>query len=242
MEIQDTYYELLGVLMTAEELAGREQTFVITWKGPNDPVFVGVAGVPDDALVPTDVQVDNMADFGWVRVTRSDGKARHFALRTEGRSAWRKWYAQLHHAAIPVSLDWAAARPLLKQIFDEYSAAGAPDMGVDMLSQLEDPEHGQQTRALLFELARVGFIDVTFESAGGPRMVRPGPFALQLFAGWPVNAAQDALDDLTAALDAEIDRTGDSEKRSKLIAVRDGLVGAAQNIAIAWVEKKIAAA
>ncbi len=60
-----------------------------------------------------------------------------------------------------------------------------------------------------------------------------------MFAGWPVSAAQDVLDDLTAALDTEIDLTSDTDKRSRLIAVRDGLLGAARDIAIAWAERKI---
>jgi hypothetical protein len=242
VDLDDAYYDLLGTLVAADEAAGRAQTFVITWSGPNDPAFVGVSGVADDAPVPTDVQVDNMAEFGWVRVTHADGKVRHFALRAEGQRAWRRRVAEISRVPVPVNLDWTVARPLLKQIFEAYSGAGAPDMGVDMLPQLEDPDHGRATRALLFELARAGYLDVTWESADGPRMVRPGIPALRMFAGWPISAAQDVLDELTAALDTEIERTSDSDKRSKLIAVRDGLLGAARDIAIAWAERKIGAA
>lgn len=242
MDLDDTYYDLLGTLVVADEAAGRAQTFVITWTGPNEPAFAGVAGLADDTPVPTDVQVDNMAEFGWVRVTRVEGKIRHFALRAEGRRAWRKRVAEISDTRVPVSLDWTVARPLLKQIFEAYSHAGAPDMGVDMLQRLEDPDHGRETRALLFELARAGYLEVTWETADGPRMVRPGIPSLQMFAGWPVSAAQDVLDELTAALDTEIGRTSDSDKRSKLIAVRDGLLGAARDIAIAWAERKIGAA
>lgn len=242
MDLDEAYYDLLGTLVAADEAAGRAQTFVITWTGPNTPAFVGVSGLADDAPVPTDVQVDNMAERGWVRVTHADRKVRHFALRAEGQRAWRQRIAKISHVPVPVSLDWAVARPLLKEIFEAYSDAGAPDMGVDMLPRLEDPVDGRETRALLLGLARAGYLEVTWESADGPRMVRPGIPVLQMFAGWPVTAAQDVLNDLTTALDTEIDRTSDSDKRSKLIAVRDGLLGAARDIAIAWAEKKIGAA
>jgi hypothetical protein len=242
VDLDDAYYDLLGTLVAADEAAGRAQTFVITWTGPNEPAFVGVSGLADDAPVPTDVQVDNMTEFGWVRVTHAAGKARHFALRAEGQRAWRNRVAEIGHVPVPVSLDWTIARPLLRQIFEAYSDVGAPEMGVNMLPQLEDSGQGPETRALLFELARAGYLEVTWESADGPRMVRPAIPALQMFAGWPVSAAQDVLDELTEALDTEIDRTSDSDKRSKLIAVRDGLLGAARDIAIAWAEKKIGAA
>lgn len=60
--------------------------------------------------------------------------------------------------------------------------------------------------------------------------------------GWPAGVAQESLNELVAAVDSEIDRTTDPEKQSKLRAVRDGLVGAARDIAIAYIEKKVGAA
>jgi hypothetical protein len=62
---------------------------------------------------------------------------------------------------------------------------------------------------------------------------------LQLFDGWPSGPAQAALEELVRDVDIAIERTPDEERRSKLVALRDGLVGAGRDIAIAYLEKKI---
>jgi hypothetical protein len=56
--------------------------------------------------------------------------------------------------------------------------------------------------------------------------------------GWPADGAQEVVGGLVEALNAEIDRTPESNRRSVLVQVRDGLIGAARDVAIAYVEKK----
>ena len=71
------------------------------------------------------------------------------------------------------------------------------------------------------------------------RFVRPGTRTLEIFAGWPSTTAEDTLPRLVEALTAEIDQTSDEDQRTKLVRVRDGLLGAAQDIALKALEKKI---
>jgi hypothetical protein len=44
---------------------------------------------------------------------------------------------------------------------------------------------------------------------------------------------------LTRDLDTAIEQTPDEERRSKLLTLRDGLVGAGRDIALAYFEKKV---
>ncbi len=174
MEIEDAHDDLLGALVAADEVAGQAQTFVLTWAGMDEPRFAGVLGVDDDARAPTDVQVDNMADFGWVRVSHVEGKVRHFALRPEGRRAWRRRVAQLNHAPIPVTLDWTVARPLLKQIFDGWTEAGVPNRASTCCRSLRTRSRASKLLHCYQNSARAGFLEVAFESLAGPQIVRPG--------------------------------------------------------------------
>jgi hypothetical protein len=232
-------YEALGALVAADEAAGQPDVFVLTYTGAG-PRFASHPGWPDEKPAPSHIQVDELEDHGWIRVTQRGGKGRQFAVTGDGRHAWQRHVAsRTRGAAGRISLDWPASRQLLEQIHDKYLDEGAREMGVDTLPMISDDETGPATSAMIRELARGGYLDVTFESADGPRMVRPTTQTLQMLEGWPAGAAQDALNELVAALDSEIAQTQDTEKRSKLVAVRDGLVGAARDIAIAYLEKKI---
>lgn len=235
-------YEVLGALVAADEAAQEPEVFVLIYTGGmGGPEIVGHPGWPDDAAAPSDVRVDEFEDLGWVRVTKRDGKQRHFAVTGEGRRAWQEHVARSSHVPGRVNLEWPAPRTLLERIYETYLDQGAPEKGIDVLPLTEDPETGRETDAMVRELIRAGFLDVTFRSAAGPRGVRPSPLTFQMLGHWPAGPAQDALNELVVALNAEIDRTSDTQKRSKLIQVRDGLLGVARDIAIAYLEKKIGA-
>jgi hypothetical protein len=106
---------------------------------------------------------------------------------------------------------------------------------------LQDPEAGNQADALVRELVRGEYLDVTAASSAGPRAVRPARKTIEMLGSWPASTAQETLSELVAAIDTELNRTSDPVKKSTLRAVRDGLTGAAQQIAITYIEKKIGA-
>lgn len=232
----------LGELVAADDARPEPDAFTLTYTG-SGPVFAGRSW-PDDKPVPSYLQIDELADLGWVRITGHQGdKGRIFTVTNAGRKAWREYVAQRDRPVGPrVELDWPAARQLLGDIYESYLNLGAPEMGVDLLQMLQDPEAGNQVDALVRELVRGEYLDVAFDSAAGPRAVRPSRKTIQMLAGWPASLAQESLNELVAAIDTEVDRTSDPDKKSTLKAVRDGLTGAAQQIAIAYIEKKIGAA
>jgi hypothetical protein len=232
-------YEVLGALVAADEAAGEPDIFVLTYTG-SGPRFASHPGWPDERPAPTHIRVDELADHGWVRITQSAGKGRHFAVTGEGRRAWERHVASQRQAGPGrVSLGWPAARQLLEQIYDRYLSEGAREMGVDTLRLIIEEPTGAAATAMIRELARAGYLDITFESVHGPQMVRPTSLTLQMLEGWPSGPAQDAVSELVAALDTEIAHTDDAQKRSVLVQVRDGLVGAAWNVAPAYFEKKM---
>jgi hypothetical protein len=112
-------------------------------------------------------------------------------------------------------------------------------MGVDISGLVGVEADDDAIQAVVRALVDAGYLAVHFESAAGIQMVSPTPKTLELEAGWPSSSAQAAVDELVVALDAEISATPDPERRSKLLSVRDGLVGAARDVAIAWAEKKM---
>lgn len=232
---------VLGRLVAADDARSEPDSFTLTYAG-GEPVFAGRRW-PADTPVPSHVQIDELADSGWVRIGSYQGdKGRIFTVTNLGRQVWREHVAQRDRPPGPrVELDWPAARELLKDIYEAYLNQGAPEKGVDLLQTLTDPEAGRRADALVRELVRSDYLDVTFRSADGPRAVRPARKAIEMFGGWPASSAQESLNELVAAIDTEINRTPDPDRKSKLQAVRDGLTGAAQQIAIAYIEKKIGA-
>ncbi len=77
------------------------------------------------------------------------------------------------------------------------------------------------------------------ESSDVPLAIRPSTETLKLLAGWPGGTAEAALDELVNALDQAIASTPAGEERSKVVRFRESLVGAARDIVIAYLEKKI---
>jgi hypothetical protein len=231
--------EILGRLVEANRAVGRSETFVLAYTA-SGPEIIGHGGWREDAQTPSDAEVDDLAEQGWVRITDIQGKGRKFAVTAAGREAWDEHLRLVAPAtSTRVVLDWAGARPVLRQIFEAYQDAGAPEKGVDALAIAERSDERLATEARIRELVRSGLLDVVFGSAAGPRLVRPSPTALQMLAGWPSGPAQDALDGLVQALDSEIEHTGDEDKRSALERVRSGLIGAARDVALAYFEKKV---
>jgi hypothetical protein len=101
-----------------------------------------------------------------------DGKRRTFAVTGEGRQAWARYVAERSHVPGRVGLEWPAARQLLEQIYEQYLEQGAPALGVDTLPMTSDEQTGGQATAVVQELVRAGWLDVSFASSDGPRGVR----------------------------------------------------------------------
>jgi|BarGraIncu00222A_1022003.scaffolds.fasta_scaffold39704_2 hypothetical protein len=231
-------YEVLGLLVAADNAAREPGTFLLVYVGGGGREIIGHAGWPDDAHAPSDLQVDELADLGWVRLTGEDGKGRTFAVTGGGRDAWSEHVAELSHVAARVELDWPAARPLLEEIYQRYQDEGAAARGVNTFPMTGDETTGRQATAVVRELVRSKLLDVTRGTADRPHWVRPTPLALRMLGGWPADGAQEVLSGLVEALNTEIDRTPDSGRRSVLVQVRDGLIGGARDVAIAYIEKK----
>lgn len=232
--------EILGRLVEADRVSGRQDTFVLIYAGGAWEI-IGHPGWAEDAKAPSNVEVDELADQGWVRVEQIDGKGRHFAVSSAGRAAWDEHVELLRSEADTsrVTLDWSSARPVLRHIFDAYQDRGAPKRGVDVLEIAQELGERAPVEAYVRELARAGYLDVITGNAAKPRRVRPSPTTLRMLAGWPSSAAEDALGGLIHALDSEIEHTSDPDQRSRLERVRSGLLGAARDVAIAYFEKKV---
>jgi hypothetical protein len=189
--------------------------------------------------VPTHLQVDELAEHGWVRITKLTGdKGRIFAVTGDGRRAWADYTAMSAHTPGFVELDWPAARPVLERLYAMYKDAGAPEKGVDVLPLVEDSEAGRQNQAVIGQIVRSGLLEVVFEGAAGPRTVRPSPDTFRMLAGWPSGSGDDALNELVAALNAQIEQTTDAGEKSRLAQLRDGLLGVGRQLFLSWAENK----
>lgn len=234
--------EILGALVAADEAAPEQQTFMLIYAGAGREILA--AGWPEDLAAPSKEEVDELEERGWVRVTDAEGSGRSFAVTVAGRDAARARARQLSAATgSAVALDWTAVTPVLDSLWEAYVAAGAPEHGVEtepVLRELEEPAAG---RAAVRELVRGGYLEALadVEQADIPLVVRPTPPTFQLLAGWPGGTPEAALAELVAALDQAIDSTPEGEQHSKLARVRDGLLGAAHDVAIAYFEKKVGA-
>jgi hypothetical protein len=233
--------DLLAALVAADRAAGEAELFVLTYTG-NGPVIVGHAGWQEDAEPPSSVEVDRLAERGWVSIERAGGKGRAFAVTIHGRKS-ASAYARQRSAAggAAVALDWSAVNPVLEAFYDAYTQAGAPEHGIEsepVLRTIEDPEGA---RAALRELVRGGYLEglADVEQVDIPLAVRPTPATLQLLARWPGSNSEAALAELVSALDQAIETTPAGEKRSTLVRVRDGLLGAARDIALSYLEGKV---
>lgn len=232
-------HEILAELVEADEAAGEPELFVLHYGGEG-PAIVGHPGWPEDQPAPSDMQVDDLEERGWVRMDEREGKRRKFAVTEAGREQVRKRAAQNSEERAPaVELGWLEARRVLSAIFDTYQTAGAPARGVPTGGVIEQADDPGSAGAALRELVRGGYLEVVIDAdqVDVPIAVRPTPLTLQLFAGWP-GSPEAALEELVAALNQEIDQTTDEAKRSALTRVRDLLLGAARDFMLTYLEKK----
>jgi hypothetical protein len=232
--------EILGRLVEADRAAGRSDTFVLIYTGGLNREIIGHAGWPEGMDAPTDVEVDDLADEGWVRINGRDGKGRQFAVAAAGRKAWDEHLRRLDPTpGTPVTLDWSSSGPMLHRIFEAYEAAGAPERGVHVPPLVEASDDPASAAAAARELVRDDWLEVVHGGQGDvPVLVRPSPKALRLEAGWPGSSADAAVNALVAALEREIAVTADPEKRSALVKVCDGLIGAARDFVVAYLAAK----
>ncbi len=233
--------DLLAGLVAADEAAGAPDIFVLHYTGLG-PVIVGHRGWSEDVEPPSGIEVDRLAERGWVSIDRSEGKGRTFAVTISGRQAARALARQRAAAGgSAVALDWAVVNPVLEAFYDAYAQAGAPELGVESEPVLRTLEDQDGARAALRELVRGGYLEgvAGVEEVDIPLVVRPTTATLQLLARWPGSSAEAALADLVAELDQAIESAPDEEKRSALVRVRDGLLGAAKDVALAYLGSKI---
>jgi hypothetical protein len=161
--------ELLGKLVEADRAARhsdrprRVDSFLLVFSGGRYQI-IGHPEWDERSDAPSEFDVDDLADRGWVRITGWDGKQRNFAVTAEGRAAWDEHVEQLQPEpdAARVTLDWPSPEPALRQIFDAYGDRGAPRRGVDVfvMAQAKEPDDRDVFNAYVRELARFGYLDV----------------------------------------------------------------------------------
>ena len=59
-----------------------------------------------------------------------------------------------------------------------------------------------------------------------------------MLAAWPADSSSQALNGLVAVLNAQIAQSGDEDEKSKLVQIRDGLLGVGKQLFMAWAENK----
>lgn len=231
--------EALQLLVEADRRANEPEVFGLTYTGPSSAVIIGHPGWPQEQTPPGYVLVEEMVDQGWVAVTSQNGKQRTFRLTQRGRDEWAAHERAGEVSRALVELGWSEARALLHDLYELWRQSGAREEGMYLDAVYAEALDRKQTEALVRELCRDGYLDITFNSANGPRGVRPSPKTLKLEAGWPAGNSEAAASDLVRALEHEIAQTPEpSEKRSALIGIRDGLAGLGRDFFLAYIEKK----
>ena len=178
---------------------------------------------------PTEHDIDDLADQGWVRLDAANyGKTRTFSLTADGRLRGRRSQrARAGAQQIPVSMEWTLLEPALDAAILFYEEAGAPEGGVPA-AMIPLPEG--VTPAVVAELTRAGLL-IECAAGGdqveGPGFIRPSVEALRLRRGWPRDAADAAIERLVAFLLEQADATDDPEEQTRLrrVAAWLGRVG-----------------
>ena len=233
--------EILDALVVADDAADEPQLFVLTYTAQG-PVILGHPGWREEETPPSSVEVDDLEERGWVRLDSASGKGRNFAITVAGRDEARARMRRRAATAVSaVALDWSEVNPVLESFYEAYVEAGAPEYGLESEAVLRLTEDPAGARAALRELVRGGYLEELADNDGSdiPLVVRPTPLTLQLLAGWPGSSSEAALDELVAALDQAIASTSDETKRSNLVRVRDGVLGAARDVFLAYLEKRV---
>lgn len=233
--------DLLATIVAAEGASDERGPFVLYY-GAGGPVIIAPPKWPDDETVPSSVDVDDLEERGWVRVYPSEGRGRRFASTVRGQEVARAYARECAAAQVSaVSLDWPSVNPVLERFLEAYESQGAPEYGVEcqaVLNALDDPAG---SRALVRELVRGDYLEAVNEidQSDIPVTVRPSLVALRIMARWPETGPEAALDGLVEALNTAIASTDDEAKKSKLTRIRDGLLGAGRDVALAYFEKRV---
>jgi hypothetical protein len=178
---------------------------------------------------PTEHDIDDLADHGWVRFDAANyGKTRTFSLTTDGRLRGRRSQrARAGEQRIPVSMEWTVLETALDTAIVAYEEAGAPEGGI---AAARIPLPDGVTPAALAELTRAGLLtecDSGVDQAEGPGFVRPSVEAYRLRRAWPRDAADAAIERLVMFLLEQADATDDPEEQTRLrkVAAWLGRVG-----------------
>ncbi|MGO9974395.1 MAG: hypothetical protein ACLP01_16645 [Solirubrobacteraceae bacterium] len=232
--------EILGVLVAADETAGEPHTFTLGYGG-SGRFIAGHPGWPEDGVAPSHVEVDELADLGYVRVERRDGNGRQFSVTGEGRRAWERRKALLApRTGTSVDLSWTVARAVLHELYQQYRAQGAPEVGIETMTIVGAADDPASAKAAIRELVGDGYLVVIADDDQGdvPSIVRPTPKTLKVEEGWPGSSAEAVIADLVEALEGKIQTTTDADEKSALTRVREGLLGAARDFVIAYLAGK----
>ncbi len=233
--------DLLATIVAAEEVSDEREPFRLYYTN-GGPVILAPPKWLDGEPVPSSVEVDDLEERGWVRVYPSEGSGRDFASTVRGQEVARAYARERAAAeASVVSLDWPSVNPVLERFLGAYESQGAPEHGVECQSVLNGLDDPSGSRALVRELVRGGYLDAVNEidQSDIPVTVRPSLIALRIMGRWPVTAPEAALDGLVEALNTAIVATDDEGQKSKLTRIRDGLLGAGRDVALAYFEKKV---
>jgi hypothetical protein len=146
----------------------------------------------------------------------------------------RRARADSERAALS-DMDWdATMRPVLRAVYEASLVASPYGVEQAQVNALlgrgaDDP----RTDRLLFELERNGYIEAVMPAFGdrwGPTHCRLTEKALQVVAGWPGAASDDVVLRLLDVLNAEIERTDDPDRKSKLEKLRDVVAGIGRDV------------
>ncbi len=181
-------------------------------------------GWDDSWPLPTEHDIDDLIELGWVRPTAADrGKTRQFTLTLDGRmQGLRAERARQHPVSVPVSMEWTELEPVLQAAVRAFEDAGAPAMGVAIQSFVAPG----QPRAAVAALTRAGLL---IDDGGdndqieGPMFVIPSAEAFKLTRSWPSDAADAAIDRLVRVLLESAENTDDTDERSRLERVASWL-------------------
>ena len=123
--------DLLATIVAAEEVSDNREPFVLYYSA-GGPVIIAPPKWPDDEPVPSSVEVDDLAERGWVRLYPSEGSGQAFASTARGQEVARAYARERAAAqASAVSLDWPSVNPVLERFLEAYESQGAPEHGVD---------------------------------------------------------------------------------------------------------------
>lgn len=214
--------QLLVFLVESERRAlaehGERDSFAWHRGGGMGPTELLHAGVPDGTTVDP-LDMTTLIDAGFLQ---QSGQRSAYLTPDGIRRADELSRADAESAAI--DLAWASVEPILKTLWREWLARGAPATGVpvEAVAEAADQDLGRVTRIMQLlddgewaEMCSPGFIGV---QQAGPTYI-PSASAVAALGGWPSPA--DAGARFLAVIDAAIDDATDEPTRGRLRGLRD---------------------